>query len=141
VSVQAVESLPPPNLKTVPTIAEMKSEFESKCISLADTAVKGQDFDKLVTLLYASRDVMATSLLDLPGTDVMLHRIDTGDSPPIRTRQFRHSPSDRAEIDRQVQEMLSSGVMIEAQSPWCSPVLLLHKRNGERRFLSRSAPP
>jgi hypothetical protein len=107
-SVQAVESLPPPDLKTLPTLAEMKSEIESKGIMLADTAVKGQDFDRLVTLLYANKDLMATSLLDLPGTDIMLHRIDTGDSPPIRTRQFRHSPSDRAEIARQVQEMLTT---------------------------------
>jgi hypothetical protein len=30
--------------------------------------------------------------------------------------------------------MLSSGIVTEAQSHWCSPVLLVHKKNGERRF-------
>jgi hypothetical protein len=49
---------------------------------------------------------MATSLMDLPGTDILLHRIDTETHPPVRKRAYRHSPADRAEISRQTDEML-----------------------------------
>jgi len=89
----------------LPSVSEMRTALEDKQISLTDTAVTGCDLDNLITLLYNNLDLVATSLNDLPGTDIMLHRIDTGDSPPIRTRGYRHSPADNAEISRQVKEM------------------------------------
>ena len=89
----------------LPSVSEMRTALEDKQISLTDTAVTGCDLDKLITLLYNNLDLVATSLNDLPGTDIMLHRIDTGDSPPIRTRGYHHSPADNAEISRQVKEM------------------------------------
>jgi hypothetical protein len=80
-------------------------------------------------------DIMATSIAELPGTDIMRHRIETGDSPPIRKRAYRHSPQDMAEISRQTKEMLEAGIIQEAESPWSSPVLLVSKKDGSRRFL------
>ena len=58
----------------------------------------------------------------------MLHRINTGDSPPIRTRGYRHSPADNAEISRQVKEMQEAGVIEESDTAWGSPVILVSKK-------------
>src|SRR5208282_6837483 len=70
----------------------------------------------------------ATSLKDFPGTDVMLHRIDTGDLPPIKTRGYRHSPADVQEIARQTKQMLEVGIIEESDTAWGSPVILVSKK-------------
>ena len=106
----------------------MRAAIEAKQISLADTSVTGRDLDNLIALIYNNLDLVATSLNDLPGTDILLHRIETGDSPPIRTRGYRHSPEDNAEISRQTQEMLLAGVIEESDTAWGSPVILVSKK-------------
>jgi hypothetical protein len=87
-----------------PSIETMRKDLEAKGISLADTALRGEELDQLIRLLYENMDIMATSIAELPGTDIMRHRIETGDSPPIRKRAYRHSPQDMAEISRQTKE-------------------------------------
>jgi hypothetical protein len=108
---------------------------EEKGVSLADTALKGADLDELIRLLYRKRDLMATSVEELPGTDLLMHRIDTGTNPPVRKRTYRHSPADRAETSKQTQEMLRGGISEESDSPWCSPVLLVTKKDETKRFV------
>jgi hypothetical protein len=61
---------------------------------------------------------MATSIHDLPGSDVFLYHIDTGDHPPIRARPYRYSPADKAEISRQTAEMLKAGIIQPSDSAW-----------------------
>jgi len=96
----------------------MRAALDAKQISLTDTSVTGRDLDNLIALLYNNLDLVATSLNDLPGTDVMLHRIDTGDSPPIKTRGYRHSPADNLEIARQTKETLEAGIIEEFDTAW-----------------------
>jgi hypothetical protein len=64
----------------------------------------------------------------------MRHRIDTGDSPPVRTRAYRHTPADKEEISRQTREMLEAGIIEESDTLWCSPVLLVSMKDGTKRF-------
>ena len=117
------------------TIEEMRKAVRDKKIPLEDTVLTGNDLDNLIRMLYENLDLFATELADMPGTDIMLHRIDTGDSPPIRRRSYRHSPADRAEISRQVAEMERAGIVEASDSPWCSPVILVTKKDGSKRFV------
>src|SRR5664279_2258216 len=118
-----------------PSVAHMRAALEARSVSFTDTAVTGPDLDNLITLLYNNIDLMATSLNDLPGTDILLHRIDTGNSPPIRTRSYRHSPADNEEIRKQTAEMLAAGIIEESDTAWGSPVLLVKKKDGSKRFV------
>jgi len=77
---------------------------------------------------------MAVSLLDLPGTTRIYHRIETGDAAPIRQRQYRMSEQEKAEISRQTKEMLAAGIIERSESAWSSPSLLVRKSNGEFRW-------
>jgi hypothetical protein len=118
-----------------PSIADMRRALEGKGVSLADTALEGSDLDALIRLLYRNLDIMASSIAEIPGTNLELKlRIDTGDSPPIRKRAYRHSPADKEEISRQTKEMLEAGIIEESDTPWCSPVLLVTKKDGTKRF-------
>lgn len=62
------------------------------------------------------------------------HRIDTGDHLPIRLRSYRTSPTNREEIDKQINEMLENDVISLSVSPWAAPVVLVRKSDGTMRF-------
>ena len=64
-------------------------------------------------------------------TDAVEHKIDTGDTKPIRQRQYRLSPLASAEIEKQVTNMQANGLIEESQSPWCNPTIIVMKKSSE----------
>jgi len=56
------------------------------------------------------------------------------DSRPVRQRLYSYSQEARAEIEKQIQELLAVKFIRHSVSPWCSNVLLVKKKNGEMRF-------
>ena len=44
---------------------------------------------------------------------------------PVNSKPYRYSPQHKDEIERQVQEMLASGLIVPSTSPFASPVLLI----------------
>ena len=53
---------------------------------------------------------------------------------PVRIRPYHYSPIQKNEIDRQVQQMLQTGVVRPSTSDFASPVLLVRKKDGSWRF-------
>jgi hypothetical protein len=51
------------------------------------------------------------------GTDLIEHRIITGDAPPLRKAPYRVPFALRDEMDRQVKDMLDKGVIEHGSSP------------------------
>ena len=90
-----------------------------------------KDRETLSDVLSAYQDVFEESL---GHTNVVTHKINTGDSPPIRHRPRRLPYAHREEAERQINEMLNQGVIRPSSSPWSSPIVLVKKRNGEFRF-------
>lgn len=93
--------------------------------------------DKLAHLSPADRKVMEPVLHryahvfhdeernDFKSTDVVQHRIETGDALPIRKAPYRIPFALRQEVDDQMQDMLKKGVIRESNSPWSAPVVLV----------------
>ena len=133
--IQSKENKSLKNEEPIKTLAEMRAELEAISISFSDTDLQSTDLGKLIELIYQNKDLMATSPTELPGTKLLRHYIDTGNSPPISKRSFRHSPQDKIEISRQTNEMLKSGIITESDTPWSSPVLLVRKKDGSKRFV------
>lgn len=67
-------------------------------------------------------------------TNMITHRIDTGDSQPLKQRHHNMSPYMLDHLNKELDKMLELGVVSKSCSPWASPVLLVKKASGELRF-------
>lgn len=67
-------------------------------------------------------------------TSLVMHRINTGDTLPIRQRCYRLSPEKQKALKEEVDKMLKLDVIEKCESPWLSPVLITPKKDGEWRF-------
>jgi len=67
-------------------------------------------------------------------TDMIRHKIDTGDAAPIKQNYFRRSQKEREYVDAELDKMLANGVIRPSRSPWGAPVVLVRKKSGELRF-------
>jgi hypothetical protein len=70
--------------------------------------------------------------LHRPGHD---HRIPLMDGAnPVNKRPYRYAKHQKDEIDKLVQEYLSSGIIQNSSSPYASPVVLVGKKDGSWRL-------
>ncbi|XP_026054681.1 uncharacterized protein LOC113040593 [Carassius auratus] len=126
-----------------PKVAQIQTQIEpcpKPNVDFSQSALDSAERTQLETLIYKYSDVFSANEYDYGRTDLVKHTIRTGDAQPIRQRAYRTSPHVRAEIDRQVQQLLSNDVIEESCSPWASPVVLVKKKDGSYRFYSYPLP-
>ena len=71
----------------------------------------------------------------LPPNRACDHRIPLlPGAQPISIRPYRHSPETKTEIERQVEELLASGIIQHSNSPFASPAILVRKKDGQWRL-------
>jgi len=62
------------------------------------------------------------------GTDLVEHKIVTGNAKPIRKPPYRVPFALRKEMENQVETILRKGVIEASSSPWSTPVILVPKK-------------
>ena len=67
-------------------------------------------------------------------TSVVEHRIDTGDAQPIKQRYYPMSPSIQKIVNEELDKMLELGVVTPSKRAWSSPIVLVDKPDGSKRF-------
>ena len=85
-------------------------------------------------ILVQYANIFSKGDMDLGCTFLVKHSIFTRDHPPIKQPPRRVAGAKREEMQRAVQEMDAAGLIEKSDSPWCSPVVLVNKKDGSRRF-------
>ncbi len=107
--------------------ATRKYTFEELGIELDRPDLSQEDRQKFVDLINEFGDCFAKNLNDLVGTKLLMHKIDTGDAPPVSRKPYKCSPEAQREITRQVNQMLEADIIEPSCSPWRSAVILVKK--------------
>lgn len=89
---------------------------------------------KIQKMLDRNADLFAKNDCDLGRTDLVRAKIDTGDHPPIKQQPYRLPFSQRKLVQEHVENMLKAGVIEPSQSPWASPIVIVDKKDGQKRF-------
>jgi hypothetical protein len=95
------------------------------------TPDQGSQFRKL---LLEFADLFAKDITQLGRTDIVTHKIYTEDVPPISSRPYMVPLTEQKFINEEIQKMLDNKLIRESTSPWASPVVLVTKKNGKKRF-------
>lgn len=67
-------------------------------------------------------------------TQEVEHQINTGNALPIRQRPRRLPLAQQEEVEQMIQTMKKEDIIEESSSPWSSPVVLIPKKDGTKRF-------
>ena len=90
--------------------------------------------NELITLLLTYSDVFAVNAKCPSMATGVKHVINTGNAQPIKQKLYPIAPSVEEEIMLQMNEMLENQICRSSNSPWASRVLLVTKRDGNKRF-------
>ena len=72
--------------------------------------------------------------MDLGKTSLVKHSIRLTDSTPFKECYWQISPRMHKEVREHLKEMLETGAIQLSHSLWASPVILVHKKDGELQF-------
>ncbi|XP_042016082.1 uncharacterized protein LOC121764058 [Salvia splendens] len=99
-----------------------------------DPALSAEATDQLRHLIRQYPEI-TESATDLPPRRQIDHRIPLlPGTEPVSVRPYRYNHLQKDEMEKLVAEMLESGVIQPSTSPFSSPVLLVHKKDGSWRF-------
>jgi len=106
----------------------------SKGWKIESTNMNKHDSISLSTLLEQYKESFASDLKDLGTCNFSCHTIKTLTDEPIFLQPYRKSLAERKVIQDEVDKMLKGKLIRPSRSPWSSPVVLVPKKDGTKRF-------
>ena len=89
---------------------------------------------KFHALLLEYGDIFSKDDQDLGRTSITSHKINTGDSKPVRQLPRRLPMSQVDEARKAIETMVKDGIIEQSSSPWMAPIVLVKKKDGTTRF-------
>ncbi|XGW28157.1 hypothetical protein V3C99_008173, partial [Haemonchus contortus] len=93
-----------------------------------------EDDPELWRMVTEYDKVFAVEDRELTQTDLVIHEVDTGSTPPIRQKVRPVPIGARAEFKGMLKELLDRGIIEASESEWASPVVLVKKKDGSLRL-------
>jgi len=110
---------------------EKEKEFEQN-IQIGD--IEDGQKEEIRKLIRKYSEICAISDTKLGRTNIVKHRINTGDNKPVSRKPYRANEEKEKMIKEELDKMIKDGVVRESESPWSSPVVIIDKKDGSKRF-------
>ena len=85
-------------------------------------------------LLLNYGELCALSTTKLGKTGIIKHKIDTGEHEPIAGKPYKTDDNKKKIIKEEIEKMEKAGIIRKSYSPWASPVVIIDKKDGSKRF-------
>lgn len=92
--------------------------------------------EKLLRFLEKNEAVFASSVLDLPGCDIVKHKVDLIDDKPVKKRPYRVPYHLRGEMENQLNMLIDAKILEPSISSFSAPIMLVKKASGEFRLVT-----
>lgn len=115
-------------------IAELNIEDDVKLEDERDPNSHELSQDQQKSLEDVKLQFLSCEKLGLGKTTVLQHKIDVGTNKPVKQRHYFVSPAILDIINAEVDSMLKRGIIEESNSAWSSPVIVVKKPDGRKRF-------
>ena len=113
---------------------DMQKLFEKLGLDEPKDWMTDEDILRAKKLVKKFHMIFSKNDLDMGKTDKVKYKIKVTDPVPFKERYRRIPPSQYEAVRKHIQEMLDIGAIRPSDSPWCSAVVLVKKKNGELRF-------
>lgn len=121
-----------PNTTFLPSALESRAfAVENRNFAEGESLTPNQQ-QALNELLETNKSIFSTSQTDIGSISTEHHSISLTNNVPIHRSPYRSSQADRAQIEKQVESLLSQGFIRPSLSPYAAPVILAEKK-GEGR--------
>ena len=90
--------------------------------------------EEIRKLIRKYSEICAISNTKLGRTNIVKHRINTGDHKPVSRKPYRANEEKEKMIKEELDKMIKDGVVRESESSWSSPVVIIDKKDGSKRF-------
>jgi len=120
-------------IKTVDAYLHSETECDKNFIGFKvsiGSQLTGEEQKEILRLIEKFRDVFSEKEVGMGKTSLVKHNIIVEESQPIHCAPYRTSFAERKEIRKRVDELQQAGVVVESNSPWSAPVVLIPKRDG-----------
>jgi hypothetical protein len=99
--------------------------------------ITGSQEKKLKHLIERNMAAFQWSDDDVGRTDLLEHEIDTGNSKPIKQKQFKIPQAVQGILEEQIKDMVKNNLIEPSSSPWCSPMMIIKQKKRDGSFKHR----
>lgn len=90
--------------------------------------LNNEEKSALLKILSKNSKIFHNDSEKLSCTSAIQHRIKTTDDIPVHTKTYRYPHVHKAEVEKQINEMLEDGIIQNSISPWTSPIWIVPKK-------------
>ena len=91
---------------------------------------------RLIETIHNKMEAFQWEETDIGLTDIVEHEILTGDSKPIKLKQYKIPQAVQGVLDEQIKELVKNDLIEPSNSPWCSPMMIAKqvKKDGTIKY-------